>query len=119
MDSLKTQINKDLINIVRSYLTISEVKVNRNRKLMIYNIEKFVIPQDENIKTCKLIYKYKGLKCGYCVNCDNPGYHYPNYSSKKFKIIFNKKPICDECYNAYCSKTNNITESILNAQFFT
>lgn len=115
MNSLifKTKINNNLVNIVRSYLTISKVKVNRNRKLMNYNMSILHFSYSENIITTvnRLIHIYKNLRCSYCINCDSPADYYPNYSSKNFKIIFNKETICDKCFDVYISK-KRIIESL-------
>src|SRR5271156_1409031 len=121
MNSLKTQINKDLINIVRSYLTISEV--NRNRKLIIEHIlmMTFFLNIGEGVfrgKRQKLYFLniseiYKDLFCDYCVYCDKIV-----CSSLKniemLKIIINNKQICDRCSHTYFLRNILLKELLKN-----
>lgn len=92
---MNNKLNINLVNIIRSYLTISKEQVNRNKKLINYNIE--ILPLTR--------FSYKEIFCDYCINCDEKIYYYPNMCSFKYKIVFNKKPICDDCMEIYYNKS--------------
>jgi len=55
--TLEVKVNKDLINIIRSYLTVSEYQVKRSCNLLIYDLK----VSDYN----KL-----DIICGYCLICN-------------------------------------------------
>ena len=106
MNSLLNKINKDIINIVKSYLIISEYQMNKNKEVLIYNFYILAIKDEKEVN----VRSFVKLFCGYCVNCDNKGYYYPICQETKYTIIFNKKVICHKCYNSYYLKFGVIKE---------
>ena len=109
--SLASKINKNMINIIKSYLIISEEQMNKNKELLIYNFflaTQFLTFQDDimkvNTKACKL------LTCDYCINCNNKAYYMSIMNmNNHYKIIFNGKIVCEICYNNYYVKNYIMT----------
>jgi len=107
MNSLLNKINRDIINIVKSYLIISEKQINKNKEILIYNFYILAIKDDLNVRS------FVKLICGYCVNCDDKAYHYP-IDKTKYTIIFNRKVICHKCYNSYYLKNSVVIKELEN-----
>lgn len=81
-------LNRDLTNIVKSYLLISEKQIDRNKKLITSHLNHLDLSD-------------KFVLYDYCVSCDKIGSYRPLFCSEKYLIIFNGKTICDKCYKFY------------------
>ena len=97
---MENKINRNLINMVRSYLTISNEKVDKNKKLLIYgfNFLNNEIP----------IQSIKSYIFSYCLFCDQATYQitYDHYQLNKvlnWRIIDKFLP-CECCYLVCMSK---------------
>lgn len=112
-------LNKDLINIIRLYLTISKDDVKRNKDLMIFHLDSII---EDNIDDHNyFFYDNRSLQylvnndiriCNYCHFCDNMTYQYPDmsydlitsYKDKNTKLIYGVLLPCEDCYNACLDK---------------
>ena len=87
---MENKINKNLVNIVKSYLMISQYNVDRNKRLLEYNI-------DDHFYSCEFWNKsynnFEITECftiKFCSNCDNP--------CKYIKSLNYKYCDCGICY---------------------
>lgn len=120
MNSLKTKINSDLINITHSYLTISKEQIIRKQKLINEHISMmtFFLNIVEGVPRQKLYLKnisdiYKDLICDYCVYCDKIVCTSLKYI-ETMKIIINDKQICNQCSHTYFLKNILLKELLKN-----
>lgn len=67
---MENKINRDIINIVRSYLTVSKNEVKRNKKLLEYEIN---VLCGENISLTNK-FNTRGYLFSYCLFCDQLTY---------------------------------------------
>jgi len=105
MDCLSPKINKDLNNIIRSYLTISQNNVKRSYNLIIYNLQ-----YDKKFNDLDIIF-------GNCSLCDDT-------TEMLNKMTFNPYCVpyyimsyyfpCINCYKYLKQKTKCMTELMKN-----
>lgn len=106
MNKLKDYLSSDITNIVNHYLMISTYQVNRNKKLINFNLECVV---DNEITFNIIKRRIKIWTCNYCPFCDNFSQyvknHFTNYldlmfslNNRNVKYIFNNSYPCNSCF---------------------
>ena len=102
---MENKINRNLVNIVKSYLTISKNEVKRNERLLIYGLNTFNL---------YYIQFNKNYLFSYCLFCDQPTYQftYDTYElEEKLKWnVINKYLPCLNCYQTCNNKCEFINE---------
>lgn len=111
-------LSKDLINIIRKYLTISKYQIKRNYKLVVYN----VLCYNKYYKDY-LNYEHKYVKICYCPFCDKIEEYDTRYdftfdllfksNKRNTKYIFLNDYPCTFCYHV-CEQKFDLLKQLLN-----
>lgn len=124
-------LSKDIKNIINNYLLISKIQVNRNRKLLHYNINEFVCksiyinsPVNKFVDMKKEWVKYLNVwKPHYCLFCDKITEDDDNnILENKVEYIFESTNVnikyilsgnliwCEECHSTCRNKINLLNQ---------